>query len=258
MPSFGPTRPANSLTAPSTMDDKRAMGGEMQVQAEAAAASLVGWWLESGVDTAVAEVPRDWLGRNTPADASVKSEMTPVEHVADLAAFRTWLSTASGLPMDRPGAIRIAPSGSEGARLMILSDLPGHEDAAEKRPIGGEAWALTVRMLAAIGIAPEEAYHASLSCFVAPGARIGKDELEACAAIARDHVRLARPERLILFGDAPSRALLGEPLARARGRVHKVEGVRTVATFNPRWLLQRPSDKALAWRDLQLMMSESD
>jgi DNA polymerase len=141
---------------------------------------------------------------------------------------------------------------------MLLSDLPSREDASDGRPIGGEAWALTVKMLAAIGIKPDEAYNASLSCFHAPGARIGKDELESCAAIARDHVRLARPERLILFGDAPSRALLDEPLARARGRVHKVEGIRTIATFNPRWLLQRPSDKALAWRDLLLLMSESD
>ena len=140
---------------------------------------------------------------------------------------------------------------------MLLSDLPAREDAADGKPIGGEAWALTRRMLAAIGIEPEEAYVASLAAFHTPGARFN-GELEACAAIARDHIRLARPERLILFGDAPARALLGEPLARARGRVHRIEGVRTVATFHPRWLLQRPSDKALAWRDLLLLMSEND
>jgi DNA polymerase len=29
-------------------------------------------------------------------------------------------------------------------------------------------------------------------------------------------------------------------------------------TFHPRMLLQRPSDKALAWSDLLLLMSESD
>jgi DNA polymerase len=234
------------------------MGGELQAQGEIAAVSLVGWWLESGVDTAVSEQPRDWLGRDKTSAAPAKDEVAPVEAPADLAAFREWLATANGLPMDRAGAVRIAPHGIEGARVMLLSDLPSREDASDGRPIGGEAWALTVKMLAAIGIKPDEAYNASLSCFHAPGARIGKDELESCAAIARDHVRLARPERLILFGDAPSRALLDEPLARARGRVHKVEGIRTIATFNPRWLLQRPSDKALAWRDLLLLMSESD
>ena len=236
------------------------MGGEMQAYDEAAAASLVGWWLESGVDTPVGEAPRDWLGRIKAApQPAIPSESVPTaQPPTDLVAFREWLAMAGGLPMDRAGAIRVAPQGVEAARVMLLSDLPASEDAAEGRPIGGEAWALTVKMLAAIGIAPDEAYHASLACFHAPGARIGREELEACAAIARDHVRLARPERLVLFGDAPARALLGEPLAKARGRVHKVEGVRTVATFNPRWLLQRPSDKALTWRDLLLLMSEND
>ena len=78
----------------------------------------------------------------------------------------------------------------------------------------------------------------------------------ACAEIARKHIALARPKRLILFGDAPARALTGQPLAAARGKIHRIEGVRAVATFHPRWLLQRPSDKALAWKDLLLLMSE--
>ena len=236
------------------------MGGEMQAIDEAAAASLIGWWLEAGVDAPVGEEPRDWLRQHAPAAAPAPSmpQVAPAVAPSNLVEFRQWLATANGLPMDRTGAIRIAPQGEESAPVMLLSDLPAHEDASEGRPIGGEAWALTVRMLAAIGISPDQAYHASLSCFHAPGARIGKEELDACAVIARDHVRLARPQRLILFGDAPSRALLGEPMAKARGRIHKVEGVRTIATFHPRWLLQRPSDKALAWRDLLLLMSEND
>ena len=217
--------------------------------------SLIGWWLEAGVDAPVGEVPRDWL-RKSDSPAPV-AQPTTAEQPADLEAFRHWLATASGLPMDRPGAIRIVPHGAESAKVMLLSDLPGREDAADGKSIGSEAWALAIKMLAAIGLAPDEAYVASLSCFHTPGARIN-GELEACAAIARDHVRLAKPERLILFGDAPARALLGEPLARARGRVHRIEGIRTVATFHPRWLLQRPSDKSLAWRDLLLLMSEQD
>ena len=233
----------------------------MQVIANArgrkAADSLLGWWLEAGVDGAVGESPRDWLGRTKQQPAAASSPHVPTHKPADLAAFQAWLATADGLPMDRPGAIRIAPQGVEGAAIMLMLDLPSREDAAEARPIGGEARALAERMLAAIGIAPEDAYLASLSCFHAPGARFNGD-LDACAAIARDHIRLAKPKRLIMLGDAPSRALLGEPLARARGRVHRIEGVRTVATFHPRWLLQRPSDKALAWRDLLLLMSESE
>ncbi len=124
------------------------------------------------------------------------------------------------------------------------------------QPIAGEAWELTERMLAAIGFNAEQAYVASLSCFHSPGTRLSGADLDACAAIARRHVALAKPKRLLLLGDATSRALLGKPLTAARGHVHKIEGVRTVATFHPRFLLDRPSNKALAWRDLLLLMEE--
>ena len=233
------------------------MGGELQTIGRGAAESLIGWWIEAGVDAPVGETPRDWLRRNeAPVSLGATAPVAP-QPAQGLDDFQHWLATGGNLPMDRPGAIRVAPYGSEDAKLMLMSDLPALEDAAEGKPIGGEAWALTRRMLAAIGIEPGDAYVASLTCFHSPGARFN-GELDACAVIARDHIRLAKPERLLLFGDAPARALLGEPLARARGRVHRIEGVRTVTTFHPRWLLQRPSDKALAWRDLLLLMSEND
>ena len=46
---------------------------------------------------------------------------------------------------------------------MLLSDSPSLEDYASRQPIGGKAWALAQRMLAAIGLTPDQAYSASLS-----------------------------------------------------------------------------------------------
>lgn len=221
------------------------------------AASLLDWWLAAGVDIAVAETPRDWLRARAAAPVKAAEAETPSPADAtSLAAFQAWLETAPGLPLERAGARRILPIGREAAPVMVLADLPGSDEAATGQPLAGDAWALAQRMLAAIGISAADAYIASLACFHAPGARLTSDELDRCAALARDHIRLAQPERLLLFGDAAARALTGQPLARARGRVHRIESVRTVATFHPRWLLQRPSDKALAWADLLLLMSE--
>ena len=122
----------------------------------------------------------------------------------------------------------------------------------------GSAESAVNRLMAvtAIGFRADEAYSASLSCFHAPGARMSEADRVACADIARKHIALAKPKRLLLLGDGPCRALLDQPLVGARGHVHKVEGVRTVATFHPRWLLQRPSDKAKAWADLLLLMED--
>lgn len=231
------------------------MGGDQSAIDLDAAAAALAWWIEAGVDVAVSETPRDWLKGTMPVAAAPETPAeSPSTFPADLSAFRHWLSNEPGLPLDRAGARRVLPHGAEGAEIMFLSDPPGIDDCDQ--PIGGEAWALAVNMLAAIGIAPDSAYSASLACFAAPGAKLTPSEITACADIARRHVALVRPKRLVLLGEGPTRALLGEALPQARGRVHKVEGVRTIATHHPRLLLKRPQDKALAWRDLLLLMEE--
>ena len=59
-----------------------------------------------------------------------------------------------------------------------------------------------------------------------------------------------------MLGDAAAKLLLGGSVIQTRGKVHKIAGVPTVATFHPRHLLGRSADKALAWRDLLLLMGE--
>jgi DNA polymerase len=234
------------------------MDGEREYS-RAELADLLEWWADAGVDVAVQEAPRDWL---TPAPArSPSPESVSVANVAEpshdtLAELRDWLASSVQLPLASATAQRILPHGPENAAVMLLSDAPALEDFASAQPIGGEAWALTVKMLAAIGIVADEAYSASLSCFHAPGSRMSEADRAACADIARKHIALAKPKRLLLFGDGPCRALLGEPLIAARGRAHRIEGVRTVATFHPRMLMKRPSDKAKAWADLLLLMED--
>ena len=240
------------------------MGGEAdQIGADitwAEARNALAWWLDAGVDTLVQESPRDWL-RPAPAKVPAKPAEAPPPNLVQpahetLAELRDWLSSSMQLPLASATAKRILPHGPEEASIMLLSDAPTSEDFMSGQPIGGEAWELARRMLAAIKISVDEAYSASLSCLHLPGSRMSPADREACAEIARKHIRLARPRRLLLLGDAPAQALLGKPLPQARGHVHKVEGVRTVATFHPRALIQSPARKADAWKDLLLLMED--
>ena len=236
------------------------MGWEHDRLTAAEASSVLGWWIEAGVDVAVQDAPRAWFGASTSAPPvevpSAEIAQQPPALPESLEAFRTWLGDSPSLPLATSNARRALPKGAEAAEVMLLADMPTPDDIAEGQPISGTAWELTERMLAAIGFTAEQAYVGSLTCFHSPGTRLSGSDLEACAAIARRHIALAKPKRLLLLGDATSRALLGKPLPASRGHVHKIEGVRTVATFHPRFLLDRPSDKALAWRDLLLLMEE--
>lgn len=234
------------------------MGGELESLGFAEVSSALAWWLEAGVDVALQEEPRDWL-RPAPAKTHSRSVEPPQQNIAQpthetLAALQDWLSSSAQLPLASATARRIMPQGPENAAVMLLSEAPTLEDFAAGQPIGGEAWELVKRMLAAIRIPAEETYSASLSCFHLPGARMNVSDREACAEISRRHIQLAKPRKLLLLGDGPAQAMLGKPLLQARGHIHKVEGIRTVATFHPRQLIHQPSNKSLAWKDLLLLM----
>src|SRR4051812_3722947 len=238
--------------------EERPVGGNLESIGIAEARSALGWWIEAGVDVAVQEDARDWLRPAPAVAAAVEALPNIAEPSAEtLADLQSWLASSANLPLAAIAARRILPHGPERAAVMLLSDRPTLEDAAAGQPIGGESWALTRRMLAAIGIAADEAYSASLACFEAPGTRMSDKDRQTCAEIARKHIRLVQPKRLLLLGEGPCLALLGKGLVAARGHAHKIEGVRTVATFHPRQLINRPSNKSLAWKDLLLLMEES-
>ena len=235
------------------------MGGELEQAGAAELGSALRWWLEAGVDAAIAEEPRNWL-QPAPALSAKQpqpSDPAPPDPVAHdtLDAFQEWLRDAPNLPFGTRGARRILPSGASAAPIMLIADMPPLDAAENDGPISGEAWHLMKRMLAAVGLAPEDAYRASLSCFNSHASFRGAD-LEACTEIARRHIALVKPERLLLLGDAPCRGLLGKPLAAARGHVQKIEGVPAVATFHPSFLLMHPLQKEAAWTDLLLLTED--
>lgn len=225
------------------------------------AESALSWWEEAGVDTLVAEQPRDWLRPKTKAPvAAPASPPAPSDALPpDLDAFRAWFVDGARLPLGAPGAARLGPSGDPGAGLMILVDMPGPEDAAAGSLLSGAAGALFDRMLAAIGRSRETIYLASLSPLRTPTGNLG-GEAGQLAAIARHHIGLVAPRALLLFGDPCSKALIGPAVAGARGRWHEIETpaglIRTLVTIKPEKLNDMPRLKAHAWADLQLLMEE--
>ncbi len=84
--------------------------------------------------------------------------------------------------------------------------------------------------------------------------------LRRLAEIARHHVGLIRPRGLLLLGNAASRAVLGTELTSARGHLHAVDHKngksQAVASFHPRFLIEKPMAKAESWKDLQLLLGD--
>jgi uracil-DNA glycosylase family 4 len=231
------------------------VGVEHLGQWQAAAISTLDWWRDAGVDVLVDEAPRDWLARPAPARPAPEPVAAPTALPATLAEFLAWRIGETAPESGWRGA-SIPAGGPLDAELMVLVDCPDKDD--RDGLLGGPAGKLFDRMLAAIGLGRDAVHLAALCCRRPVAGRMPKETEAELHRLALHHLGLLGPKRLLLLSDAASRAILGTEVLRARGTLrsvnHKGGETLAVATFHPRLLLERPAQKADAWKDLQLLM----
>lgn len=221
------------------------------------ALSALEWWSEAGVDTLVDETPRDWLAAAVAPAATVAIVAEPAAAPppvlpADLAGFRRYLLTDPVVP--GPPAARLDASGDPASGTMVLLDMPEPGDRTNGALLGGEVGALFDRMLDAMGLSRDALYLAPFAPAAPASGKLDDDACRTLTILAHHHLALVAPKRLLLMGDAPVRALTGQPLTRARAETHAVDGIPAVATFHPRLVHARPAFRKDAWADLQRFM----
>ncbi|SEM59317.1 DNA polymerase [Sphingomonas gellani] len=235
------------------------MGVEPFTDWRADAASALEWWRDAGVDLLVDDAPRDWLA---PPAVLTPALYAPAQAVTaampdEWQAFVTWRAGGHA-PESSWRGTHVAAAGPLNARLMVLADCPDAGDGDEGRLLGGAAGRLFDRMLAAIGMTRDEVHVASVCCKRPAAGRMPRDCEDQLHDVARHHVGLVAPERLLLLGNAASRAILGMDVQPARGSLHafnhKDRITSAVASFHPRFLLEKPAAKAEAWKDLQVLI----
>lgn len=256
------------------------MGAEQKIDWRLNAVSTLSWWQEAGVDAVIGETPRNWLvpepadvasttGNATPGAASSRSAApsapAPLAMPKTLAAFLEWR-----LGPDAPdfswSADALSPEGNPDATLMVVMEMPERGDAATTGLLGGEVGQLFNRMLKAIGHERDSIYLVPMCVRRPSSGRIPAEAEPLLAEALRHLLVLAAPRQLLLFGNAVSRALLGADMVERRGALQAVNQnggdmavpIQAIASFHPRFLLERPAAKAEAWKDLQMLIQGID
>ncbi|MBB5709414.1 uracil-DNA glycosylase family protein [Sphingomonas xinjiangensis] len=235
------------------------MGAEPLDDWQGIVASALEWWRDAGVDMLVEDDPREWLTRAAPvavAEAGSAAVAAPAaETLPDtLDAFIAW-RLGDAAPEAGWMSPRLAPTGPADAEWVLLTDMP--ETGDEARLLDGPAGGLLDRMLAAIGLSRESVYLASLAVARPMTGRIPPEQEALLIELAHHHLSLLRPKKLLLLGQAASRVLAGMNGVSGTDSIHVINqfGAKTmtVATFHPRFLLERPVAKSEAWKHLLLL-----
>ena len=227
-------------------------------------AAAQAWWRDAGVDLAFHDEAQGWLAEDSPpaqdgapAKAADKAAPPPRPRIGgdpadwpqDLAAFqRWWLEEPS---LDTGGSHpRIAPHGAAGAALMLVVPMPEAGDAESL--LSGPEGRLLASFVTATGIAPEAVYlAAALPCHAALP---DWDTLRAdgLGEVLLHHIRLAAPQRLLVFGTRIL-PLLGHDPAQAAPGVSDLsiqsEELPVLASYAPERLLGNARQRAALWRN---------
>ena len=226
---------------------------------------LLAFYLEAGVDCALAEEPVDRLAepdapaaaapRETAPPAPVRempaampavprSEIAPAPEAAiasareaartapTLEALRALLENFDGCALKNTATRLVFADGNPQARIMFVGEAPGRDEDIEGLPFVGRSGKLLDRMIAAIGLDRSKAYIANVIPWRPPGNRTPTpQETQICLPFIQRQIELVNPDVLVTLGNPSTQTLLStrEGIMRTRGKWFDYDtGTRTI------------------------------
>jgi DNA polymerase len=257
---------------------------------------LLAFYLEAGVDCALADAPVDRLAepdsatiaapRENPAQRLVRempaatpavsrSEIAPAPEAAiasareaartapSLEALRALLENFDGCALKHTATRLVFCDGNPQARIMFVGEAPGRDEDIEGLPFVGRSGKLLDRMIAAIGLDRSKAYIANVIPWRPPGNRTPTpQETQICLPFIQRQIELVNPDVLVTLGNPSTQTLLStrEGIMKTRGKWFDYDTgtrtIRAIATFHPAYLLRSPSYKRMSWQDLRAVAKE--
>ena len=259
------------------------------MDAQANLAELLQWYADIGIDEAIGDTPVDRTVINK-AEIPEKAVVLPlpmpataqapaaapapitgtIEALKDAAALstgaktidelKTALDNFKGLSLKRTATQMVFSDGIPTSRVMIIGDAPGADEDRAGRPFVGANGQLLDKMLDAIGLNREtNVYLTTIINWRTPGNRApSQAEIELSLPFIRRHIELINPAMIIFIGGAAVKILLEtkEPISRLRGKWLTYKSIPATTIFHPEFLIQSPSQKKIAWEDLQMIRAK--
>jgi uracil-DNA glycosylase len=241
------------------------------------ARAALAWLIEMGADEVVGDLPIDQFAVKPtppPARPAAVAAREPAalrarpEECASVAELIAMLERFDECPLKKTASHLAFAGGNLAGHLMVVGDVPGKDEDLAGTPFAGENEMLLIRMLAAIGISasaedpPKAASLFNLVPWRPPGNRPPTEpEVAQCVPFLTRAIEICQPKFILCLGTIAAQRLSArkDNLMSLRGKPLTYSGrIPMIATFPPRMLLQQPSQKRLAWRDLLSLKEAMD
>ena len=193
------------------------------------------------------------------ARGAAQAAHTLAASAATLDALHLAMDGFEGCPLRATATHTVRPSGNPRAGLILIAEAPGSDDDRTGEAFAGAPGRMLNQVLASIGLDRSGVLLTHLVPWRPPGSRAPNEaEIQACLPFLHRLLSLTRPERILLAGAGPARALAGaaDGVRRLRGRWLPVaiegQDAPAQALLLPppdQWLRSSTAKRAL-WSDL--------
>ena len=207
------------------------------------------------------------------ARAQASAVRKPVDALADaqklaaacssVEALQKAIANFDGCTLKTHARTTVLGDGVIGAPVLVIGEAPDRDDDEIGRSFSGTSGQLLDKMLASIGLCrSQNCYLTNMIAWRPPGDRKPTtDEIAICKPFIERHIELAAPKAILFLGGLSAQTLLAVPDSimklRTRSFFYGDEAkVYAQCLLSPAYLLNRPSEKALAWSDLLRFQAE--
>ena len=182
------------------------------------------------------------------------------DKVNNLSRLKKSISEIKNCSLKDSATNLVFSDGNPKSKIMLIGEAPGANEDEEGLPFVGRAGALLDKMLAAIDLDRKKLYISNIINYRPPdNRRPTEEETKRYLPFITKHIEIINPKILVLLGSTAMNALIGNEIviSKMRGKwIEKEFGkckTSVIVTFHPSFLMRQPTQKKLAWVDLQMI-----
>lgn len=148
--------------------------------------------------------------------------------------------------------------GNPRPELIFVGEGPGADEDAQGLAFVGRAGQLLTKMIEAMGLTREEVWIGNIVKCRPPNNRVPTpEEMAACMPYLKQQIALLQPKVMVCLGATAVKGLLDTKIGitKLRGQWMEFEGIATMPTYHPAYLLRNPPAKKFVWEDLKAVLA---
>ncbi len=195
-----------------------------------------------------------------PKVAAAPSSPAPMEEGEDMGSLEAIAQRVASCQLCGLCKTRTRTVPGQGAprpELMFIGEGPGADEDQQGLAFVGRAGKLLTKIIEAMGFQRDEVWIGNIVKCRPPNNRPPTpEEMNACLPYLKAQIALLQPKVIVCLGDTAVKGLFNPQatISRLRGQWMNFEGIDTMPTYPPAYLLRNPSAKRDVWADMKAVL----